>query len=253
MEALRAGLTATPSPSSSVSEGLDMFPESPQIHHGIPHPMNAHYQLQQLSPGDFRPRASSNASSISRLSPIPAMPETEAQESPWSPADYPSGGERYSNKNNLITSEHFNPDQLVDNITENMKIGDNRMMSALSTSPSVGGATTSCMANDRQPSCILSATGVSSSYSMSHTPLYSYTLPQNHPEPDFCELLGSPSATSTAVKRDGPVILSRAAQLQRAQGGPSDSCVSALSYSMSSLQVVTFKHLKRCIVSDILK
>lgn len=44
------------SPSSSVSEGLDVFPESP-LHNF------------QLSP-DFRPRASSNASSCGRLSPI---------------------------------------------------------------------------------------------------------------------------------------------------------------------------------------
>lgn len=63
VEALRNGLSldhTTPSPSSSVSEGLDMFPESP-LHPGY-----------QLSP-DFRPRASSNASSCGRLSPIPAV------------------------------------------------------------------------------------------------------------------------------------------------------------------------------------
>ncbi|XP_015789420.1 forkhead box protein O [Tetranychus urticae] len=59
VEALRNGtiLDDKPSPGSSVSEGLDMFPESP-LHHGF-----------QLSP-DFRPRASSNASSCGRLSPI---------------------------------------------------------------------------------------------------------------------------------------------------------------------------------------
>ncbi|XP_063704582.1 forkhead box protein O isoform X2 [Culicoides brevitarsis] len=52
---------ATPSPSSSVSEGLDLFPDSP-LHSGS----------FQLSP-DFRQRASSNASSVGRLSPIPAL------------------------------------------------------------------------------------------------------------------------------------------------------------------------------------
>lgn len=66
---------ATPSPSSSVSEGLDMFPDSP-LH------SNTGFQL---SP-DFRPRASSNASSCGRLSPIPYS------ESEWSsPNSYPSG------------------------------------------------------------------------------------------------------------------------------------------------------------------
>ncbi|XP_067617885.1 forkhead box protein O [Eurosta solidaginis] len=66
VEALRqAGITglndATPSPSSSISEGLDHFSESP-LHSGN----------FQLSP-DFRQRASSNASSCGRLSPIPAL------------------------------------------------------------------------------------------------------------------------------------------------------------------------------------
>ena len=63
IEALKNGLSVdqtTPSPSSSVSEGLDMFPDSP-LHHAF-----------QLSP-EFRPRASSNASSCGRLSPIPAV------------------------------------------------------------------------------------------------------------------------------------------------------------------------------------
>lgn len=72
VEALRNG--ATPSPSSSVhSEGQDLFPESPPLHHGF-----------QLSP-DFRPRASSNASSCGgRLSPIPAV-ESDMHESEMPP------------------------------------------------------------------------------------------------------------------------------------------------------------------------
>jgi forkhead box protein O3 len=63
IEQLKNGLNVdqtSPSPSSSISEGLDMFPESP-LHHSF-----------QLSP-EFRPRASSNASSCGRLSPIPAV------------------------------------------------------------------------------------------------------------------------------------------------------------------------------------
>uniref|UniRef100_T1PAT3 Forkhead box protein O n=1 Tax=Musca domestica TaxID=7370 RepID=T1PAT3_MUSDO len=65
VEALRqAGVTGindnTPSPSSSISEGLDHFPESP-LHSGFP-----------ISP-DFRQRASSNASSCGRLSPRPRV------------------------------------------------------------------------------------------------------------------------------------------------------------------------------------
>lgn len=51
----------------------DLFPESPPLHHGF-----------QLSP-DFRPRASSNASSCGgRLSPIPAV-ESDIHESDMPP------------------------------------------------------------------------------------------------------------------------------------------------------------------------
>ncbi|RZF40582.1 hypothetical protein LSTR_LSTR007465 [Laodelphax striatellus] len=85
VEALRNGLDATPSPSSSISESLDLFPESPLP--GV-----------QLSP-DFRPRASSNASSCGgRLSPIPAV------ETDW-------------------TSYSYNPEQLAGSLEQTMRLG----------------------------------------------------------------------------------------------------------------------------------
>ncbi|XP_039275858.1 forkhead box protein O [Nilaparvata lugens] len=84
VEALRNGLDATPSPSSSISESLDLFPESPLP--GF-----------QLSP-DFRPRASSNASSCGRLSPIPAV------ETDW-------------------TSYSYNPEQLAGSLEQTMRLG----------------------------------------------------------------------------------------------------------------------------------
>ena len=123
MEALRAGLITTPSPSSSVSEGLDMFPESP-------HPLSAGGGGGggggsggsgggfQLSPGDYRPRASSNASSIGRLSPIPAV-ESDG----WSP-DYPTGLYHPGQPSGVHPLDRFNPDLLVDNMAETMKIRD---------------------------------------------------------------------------------------------------------------------------------
>lgn len=81
VEALRNGLQAatdaTPSPSSSISEGLDMFPGSPAV-------ATASFQL---SP-DFRPRASSNASSCGRMSPFHSVPvDTE-----WASYSAASGG-----------------------------------------------------------------------------------------------------------------------------------------------------------------
>lgn len=106
VEALRNGLItadATPSPSSSVSEGLDMFPDSP-LHQTTGF---------QLSP-DFRPRASSNASSCGRLSPIPFS------ESEWnSPTSYPSG---------------YVSEQLAGNLAEGMKIHHEAFLSGGYTS-----------------------------------------------------------------------------------------------------------------------
>ncbi|XP_076340634.1 forkhead box protein O-like isoform X1 [Tachypleus tridentatus] len=116
VEALRNGLEPTSSPSSSISESLDIFPESP-VHHGF-----------QLS-SDFRPRASSNASSCSRLSPIPAV-ETDMHDSqvpPLSPIPW------NSDLNNSGTLGLYGPppgrmdrygtDQLVGSLAETMKLG----------------------------------------------------------------------------------------------------------------------------------
>ncbi|XP_046667967.1 forkhead box protein O isoform X2 [Homalodisca vitripennis] len=94
VEALRNGLDATPSPSSSISESLDLFPESP-----LPG-----FQLSFVfvhSP-DFRTRASSNASSCSRLSPIPAL------EPDWSP--------------------YYGPEQLAGNLESTMRLDQPQFM-----------------------------------------------------------------------------------------------------------------------------
>ncbi|KAJ3627204.1 hypothetical protein MTP99_014601 [Tenebrio molitor] len=93
----------TPSPSSSVSESLDLFPESP-IHSGAGF---------QLSP-DFRPRASSNTSSCGRLSPIPAVVGVEPD---WSsPSQYNSTN--YSPE----MPGNYSPDQLAGNLEQGMKL-----------------------------------------------------------------------------------------------------------------------------------
>ncbi|XP_065220562.1 forkhead box protein O [Planococcus citri] len=87
VDALRNGLAETNvSPSSSISETVDLFPDSPLL--GF-----------QASP-DFRTRASSNASSCSRLSPIPAV------EPEWT-----------MNFNNYLPT-----DQLAGNLEQSMKI-----------------------------------------------------------------------------------------------------------------------------------
>lgn len=100
------------SPSSSVSEGLDTFPESP--------PFGSSANHFALSPGEFRPRASSNASSCGRLSPI--IGETDMHDSqvppmsPWNTNDltqlpvYVGDTDVYS-------------DQLAEMTSANMKLG----------------------------------------------------------------------------------------------------------------------------------
>lgn len=133
VEALRNGLDATPSPSSSISESLDMFPDSPP-HSGF-----------QLSP-DFRPRASSNASSCGRLSPIPAVESDmhDSQVPPMSPIPWGSdlGGTGLTDLYGRAATamDHFGTDQLVDTLAETMKLGGERSAflgdCGLETSPS---------------------------------------------------------------------------------------------------------------------
>ncbi|KFM59744.1 Forkhead box protein O, partial [Stegodyphus mimosarum] len=116
VEALRNG--ATPSPSSSVSEGQDLFPDSP-VHHGF-----------QLSP-DFRPRASSNASSCGgRLSPIPAV-ESDMHDSdmpplspiPWNSAELVHlGGYEPPPPASTNSMDRFTTDHLVKSLAESMKL-----------------------------------------------------------------------------------------------------------------------------------
>ncbi|KRT81762.1 hypothetical protein AMK59_5343 [Oryctes borbonicus] len=100
VDAIRNGLVeATPSPSSSVHEGLDDFPDSPL------HNFN-------LSP-DFRPRASSNTSSCGRLSPIPAVVGVEPD---WSSPQFTTSN--YSPE----MGGNYSPDQLAGNLEQGMKL-----------------------------------------------------------------------------------------------------------------------------------
>ncbi|CAG2111886.1 unnamed protein product [Medioppia subpectinata] len=129
IEALKNGLSLehqTPSPSSSVSEGLDMFPDSP-LHHGF-----------QLSP-EFRPRASSNASSCGRLSPIPAVENDmhDSQVPPLSPLTGWSHGDigrLYGNADVDQFTSTVN-DQLVEMATTMKLGGNNAFLGVNKTSP----------------------------------------------------------------------------------------------------------------------
>ncbi|XP_013777148.1 forkhead box protein O-like [Limulus polyphemus] len=113
VEALRNGLDAR-STSPPSAEGLDTFPESPS-HLGF-----------QLSP-DFRPRASSNASSCGRLSPIPAV-ETDMHDNqvprlspiPW----IPDLGLFMESSTSL---DRYCADQLGNSLAETVKLGEGDM------------------------------------------------------------------------------------------------------------------------------
>ncbi|KAI8424295.1 hypothetical protein MSG28_002845 [Choristoneura fumiferana] len=94
---------ATPSPSSSVSESLDIFPESPM-----------HSNNFQLSP-DFRQRASSNASSCGRLSPIPSLIPSEPD---W--GDYTPAGDFASTSD--FSQDFAQAEQLAGSLADSMKL-----------------------------------------------------------------------------------------------------------------------------------
>lgn len=127
---MRSGLTeATPSPSSSVSEGLDMFPDSPL-------PSAAGFQL---SP-DFRPRTSSTTSSCGgRLSPIRSVDvesdwgsavtggppfSTSSGYSPVQSSELVGNGGNGNNGGNG-KSGSYSPDQLAGNLEHGMKLEPN--------------------------------------------------------------------------------------------------------------------------------
>lgn len=134
---MRKTMSTTRSPDSPV-EAEDKFPDSPL------------HQAFQLSP-DFRPRASSNASSCSRLSPISACMEGDGGDSqvpPLSPLPWNSGGGsrprastggplgtlfRSALKSGKISHslsgstgtlvDRYGTDQLGDSLAETMKLG----------------------------------------------------------------------------------------------------------------------------------
>ncbi|XP_042206925.1 forkhead box protein O-like [Homarus americanus] len=119
LEALRNGLDTTPSPSSSLSESLDLYPDSPHTH-------PVHPAFSQLSPQDYRPRASSNASSCGRLSPIPAIESDmhDSQVPPMSPGIGGWGGEYWPHHAHPHPHPHDRyADQLVDSMGEGLKLG----------------------------------------------------------------------------------------------------------------------------------
>ncbi|XP_066149769.1 forkhead box protein O isoform X1 [Euwallacea fornicatus] len=131
-----------PSPSSSVSESLDLFPESPTIHSSSGFQISPESRPRaysnpsvysgggfQLSP-DFRPRTSSQSSA--RLSPIPAVGiETEwvgFNSSTFSNSDLinnstPSGGGSNAGS--------YSPDQLAGNLEQRMKLEPGQFMGYL--------------------------------------------------------------------------------------------------------------------------
>ncbi|XP_028027238.1 forkhead box protein O isoform X2 [Bombyx mandarina] len=103
-EALRNGATAdaTPSPSSSVSESIDIFTDSPM------------HSSFQLSP-DFRQRAPSNASSCGRLSPIPSMIPSEPD---WK-QEYAND---YATNTDFSQADYTQEEQLAGSLADSMKL-----------------------------------------------------------------------------------------------------------------------------------
>ncbi|KAI1294798.1 Forkhead box protein O [Halotydeus destructor] len=123
IEALRANGNTLPesntSPSSSLSEGLDTFTDSPHGHH---------VSSFNLSPDTFRPRTTSNASSCGRLSPISSAIEADMHDNqvpPMSPTGWTCPDLSSMNNRSLYntveltnmtpaTGDQFCAEQLVD-------------------------------------------------------------------------------------------------------------------------------------------
>lgn len=219
-----------------------MFPESPQLHHPLSHSHggHSHYQLQQLSPGDFRPRASSNASSIGRLSPIPAVSESEVQDqSPWSPQDYPSSADVYGQPSSSSgnTSDRFNPDQLVDNIAESMKIRENGFLAPSSTSSSSSNNPAAASVNNqqRQSPSATPSTVTNNGYGLCHPPNYGSPY-SNQAQQDYHPVLvGASSSSSSSSTARTASSMGRSPQQARIPS--SDLSNAPPPYSMATLQV----------------
>lgn len=136
---MKNGIIDAHSPSSSLSEGLDTFPESP--------PFGTSANHFTLSPGEFRPRASSNASSCGRLSPIPGESDMHDSQvpplSPWNTDLQQVYG---------VGDTDVYADQLAEMTSANMKLGgSNNSLSGVGG----GGAnnSTSVTCNSSSSSC----------------------------------------------------------------------------------------------------
>ncbi|XP_022130763.2 forkhead box protein O isoform X1 [Pieris rapae] len=113
-ESLRNGMTAdtTPSPSSSISESHDIFPDSPV-------PSSTSFQL---SP-DFRQRASSNASSCGRLSPIPSLLHTEPDwQTDYGSTEFGSADFGSADFTSNTDYQDFTQDELAGTLADSMKL-----------------------------------------------------------------------------------------------------------------------------------
>ncbi|XP_019764019.1 forkhead box protein O isoform X2 [Dendroctonus ponderosae] len=108
-----------PSPSSSVSESLDLFPESPTIHSGGGF---------QLSP-DFRPRTSSQSSA--RLSPIPAVGIEAEWGSNFTSSSFSNPDMLNGTASGGTNGGNYSPDQLAGNLEQRMKLEPGQYMGYL--------------------------------------------------------------------------------------------------------------------------
>ena len=222
-----------------------MFPESPQLLHSIAHSHgpHSHYQLQQLSPSDFRPRTASNASSLGRLSPIPAVPESEVADGPWSPQDYPSRVFSQQQQSGSNAGDRFNPDQLVENIAESMKIRENGFPSSSSIAAN-GGGINSQQHSSSSSSSSSSTTPSSNGYSLCHPPNYGASSYSSQHSQQQHQEFRSPTSSSSAGRTASNGLMTSQQQQQRILSN--DLSQAPPPYSIASLQVRNYHFLPFC-------
>ncbi|CAG4916405.1 unnamed protein product [Colias eurytheme] len=246
-EALRNGITAdtTPSPSSSISESHDIFPDSPVPSSSF-----------QLSP-DFRQRASSNASSCGRLSPIPSLlhSETDWQTDYGPPSDFTSNNDY---------SQDFTQDELAGTLADSMKLhGDPFLNTYVPTtsSSSSGGSYRYAYSCPRHPhgSCACASLFPAHPANPAH-PAHPHALDhfvRPPPPADPADIMQTENSQTQMVTTSDAALMNGGMMVQAGAMGPTTvmgQIMGALNTGLAEdLNIETLEHSFDCNVDEVIK
>ncbi|CAH0729394.1 unnamed protein product, partial [Brenthis ino] len=248
-DALRNGVTAdaTPSPSSSISESLDIFPDSP-IHSSF-----------QLSP-DFRQRASSNASSCSRLSPIPSLIPTEPE---WA-TDYTPSGD-FASTSDFSPADYTQDQDLAGSLADSMKLHGadpflNTYVPTTSSSSSGGSYRFAYGACPRHPHGGCACTPLYPAHP-AH-PTHSHQHPLDHfvrppPPADPADIMQTENSQTQMVATSDATLMNGGIMVQTGPMGPTTvmgQIMGALNTGLSEdLNIEALEHSFDCNVDEVIR